>query len=148
MGQKKCHQSAACQRERHSILAFWDLPCPLRSCGVALHVSTSMRWWTLPQVAWSRGQMAFFTLSKKEGSRCGKEGVLMCPYISDIKEKKCRYFQRAPLGSIQASEVFIQHWITSIDITQLCFPSHIITFNIQDLFLITPSFLMAFRHLW
>lgn len=40
---KNRHQSKACQRERHSTLAFWDSPRPLGSCSVTFHVSTCSR---------------------------------------------------------------------------------------------------------
>lgn len=49
-GRKNHHQSPGCQRERHSILAFWDSSCPLRSCSVTFRVSASRRWRTRPEV--------------------------------------------------------------------------------------------------
>lgn len=79
MGQKKHHQSAACQRERHSILAFWDSPCPLRSCGVTFHVSTSRGWLTWPKEVWSRRQMLLYF---DEGG-----GALISSYKTECEKK-------------------------------------------------------------
>lgn len=59
MGQKKRHQSPGCPRERHSILAFWDSFCPVRSCGVTFQLLASRGWLTLTEVVGGHGRIDF-----------------------------------------------------------------------------------------
>lgn len=59
-GRKNHHQSPGCQRGRHSILAFWDSSCPLRSCGVTFHVSASRGWLTWPEAVRRHRQVVFY----------------------------------------------------------------------------------------
>lgn len=49
-GQQNHYQSPGWQRERHSLLTFWDSPCALHSCSVIFHVSTTTGWLTRPEV--------------------------------------------------------------------------------------------------
>lgn len=68
-GRKNRHQSAGLSEGTSQYIDFLGVSsCPVRSCGVACHVSASWRWLTRPQVVKSRWQLVFYlTLEVKAG---------------------------------------------------------------------------------
>ncbi len=131
-GRKNHHQSPGCQRGRHSILAFWDSSCPLRSCSVTFHVSASRGWLTRPEVVRRHKQVVFYFIfnMKLFFFPPHEANVILKFHVQAVQMKLvCIYWKKGNTYCvrqdptwIKSSKPFIQGGITSIDITQLCFP--------------------------
>lgn len=129
-GWKNRNQSPGCQRECHSTLAFWVSSCPLCSCSVTFHVLTSKGWLTWPEIYRGHWKVVFYFKFYIKGaffstwSKCYFEVLCASSANGTCKYWKKRnvYCVRQDLTWMKSSKLFIQQGITSIGITQLCYP--------------------------